>query len=231
MSDAAAADARADQSAAVASAITVSGSMGMGDGAQVPADQSAAVASATTVSGSVGMGDGAQVPADQSAAAVAAAAAATTTVSGSVGMGDGTVVEVDQPATSSAVYVEKVYATVVVPSSISIGDITMVSIGKSAVENTNVGDGRGAVYGVEQGWIGLRCLEGDGMIIAVEGAAEVADGCPVPADGDVRRQAIVAGGGEVTSQVCCKADVLAVGRIWVECIGYCAALDASVSRI
>ena len=40
------------------------------------------------------------------------------------------------------------------------------------------GNGCRAAYGVEQGRIGLRRAEGDGMITTVEGAAAVGDGRP-----------------------------------------------------
>ena len=89
----------------------------------------------------------------------------------------------------------------------------MVGRGEGAVKDANVGNGCHAIYGVEQGRIGLCRAEGDGMILTVESAAEVADGCPVRAGrySDVRRQAIVASGigGEVINQVYARCDVLA----------------------
>ena len=54
----------------------------------------------------------------------------------------------------------------------------MVGIGKGTVKDADVGDGCRAVYGVEQGWIGLCRVEGNSMIITVEGAAKVSDWCP-----------------------------------------------------
>ena len=176
--------------------------------AGVVADQSAAVAGecgACAVSGGVGVADDAGIIADQSAAVVVTSASA-----GSIGIGDKAGVEANQSAV-----VAGGFAARAVPGGVGIGDVTVVGIGEDAVEDADVGNGCRAVYGLEQRWIGLGRVEGDGMIITVEGAAEVGDGCPIRAGkyGDIRHQPIVAGGirGKVIDQVCGRSDVLADG--------------------
>ena len=166
--------------------------------------------------------NGAGVVADQSAAVAEVVGACA--VSGSIGIGDGAGVLPDQPATVTAV--------TTVAGGVGVVDATVVGISKGAVEDADVDNGCGAVYSVEQGWIGLRRAEGDSMIITVEGAAEVSDGDPVRVYSDILCQAIipVGIGGEVIAQVCSRCDVLAIGRIWVVCIGYCAT-GGSVIRI
>ena len=84
------------------------------------------------------------------------------------------------------------YATVAVAGGVGIGDVAAVGMGKGAVKDADVDNGCRAVYGVEQGWIGLCCAEGDGMITTVEGAVEVNDGGPGRVYNDILCQAIVA---------------------------------------
>ena len=105
------------------------------------------------------------------------------------------------------------------PGGIGIGDIAVVVVGKSATDDAKIGDGRASVDGVEK-WCGETV---DGVVIAVEGAAEVGDGRPGRVYGDALGQVIVAGGigGEVINQVRSRCNILAggVGLVLVLGIG------------
>ena len=95
------------------------------------------------------------------------------------------------------------------PGGIGIGDIAVIFVGKSATDDAKIDDGRASVDGVEK-WGGETV---DGVVIAVEGAAEVSDGRPGRVYGDALGQTIVAGGirGEVINQVPGRCNVLAGG--------------------
>ena len=61
----------------------------------------------------------------------------------------------------------------------------MVDADKGAVNDTDVGHARIGSDGIEQRRIGLLRVEGDGMIITVEGATKVGEGCPRSGHGQV----------------------------------------------